>query len=250
VNIIDKDAGSAIFADQSIPSTVRVIAETLFARINSEQYPAESRLPAERNLAAELGVARNTVREALDLLEARRVISRRAGSGSFVTYRSGQTASPPTRPAPAADRTDVSEATSPLELQVMRGIVEPEMIRLAIINMAPRDIEALGEILIRMQAIRTDAETYFRLEEEFYLQVAEGTGNPLLYACYELILGVRRQNFRTAQVKRHFSPKRIYEYQQRYKSLFDAIALRDIEAAVETAKLHLVDEQRALMQEI
>ncbi len=242
------DTAEALFFDQSIPSTVRVVAETLFARIKSEQYPADSRLPAERNLAAEFGVARNTVREALNLLEARNVISRRAGSGSFVTYQAGHTLNGKTASA-SDDSVMVSEATSPLQLQVMRGILEPEMVRLAIINMAPRAIEALGEILSRMEAIRTDAADYARLEEEFHLLVARGTGNPLLIACYELIMDVRRHNFRAAQQKRHLSPKRIDQYQRRYNSLYNAIALRDIESAVEIVKLHLVDEQRQLMQE-
>ena len=246
MNLLPKDTGSALFADQSIPNTVRMVAETLFARINSEEYPLDSRLPAERNLAAELGVARNTVREALDLLESREIISRRAGSGSFVTYQPdadlGETDTDNHSAAVAAD-------TSPLELQVMRGILEPEMIRLAIINMAPREIEQLGEVLSSMETIRTDASAYARLEQEFFLIIARGTGNPLLVACYEMINEVRKRNFRTAQQKRHLSPKRIEDYQRRYNSMFNAIALRDIESAVEYVKLHLIDEQRMLLQE-
>ena len=249
MNISVKEAGSALFADRSVPNTVRMVAETLFARINSEEYPLDSRLPAERNLAAELGVARNTVREALDLLEARHIISRRAGSGSFVTYQPEHETGEPGDRKPSFKAGAVADATSPLQLQVMRGILEPEMVRLAMINMAPRDIDHLGEVLSRMEAIRTDAAAYARLEEEFFMLIAQGTGNPLLQACYELIIEVRRQNFRAAQQKRHLSPKRIEDYQRRYNSLFNAIALRDIESAVEYIKLHLVDEQRLLMQE-
>jgi DNA-binding FadR family transcriptional regulator len=249
LNIPVKDAGSVLFADKSVPNTVRMVAETLFARINSEEYPLDSRLPAERSLAAELGVARNTVREALDLLETRKIISRRAGSGSFVIYQPDHANGDDSDPVRAQRATDVAALTSPLELQVMRSIIEPEMVRLAIINMAPRDIEELGEILSRMENIRTDAAAYVRLEEEFHLRLAKGTGNPLLIACYELIIDVRRRNFRSAQQKRHLSPKRIDDYQRRYNSLFNAIALRDIENAVEYIKLHLVDEQRLLMQD-
>ncbi|WP_206057390.1 FCD domain-containing protein [Nitratireductor sp. XY-223] len=248
MNDASDETAAALFGDQSIPSTVRVVVETLFARINTEEYPADSRLPAERNLAAELGVARNTVREALNLLEAHNVINRRAGSGSFVIYKSHQLQND-VMPASSDESHQVSEATSPLQLQIMRGIIEPEMVRLAIINMAPRAIEALGDVLMRMEAIRTDAGAYSRLEDEFHLLVARGTGNPLLIACYELIMEVRQHNLRTAQQKRHLSPKRIEQYQRRYNSLYNAIALRDIENAVEIVKLHLVDEQRRLLQE-
>lgn len=247
MNIQKKDTGSELFADKSISSTVGTVASTLYARILSEQYPVDSRLPAERSLATELGVARNTIREALDLLESRDIISRRPGSGSFVTMRPDADADIGKEGGSLEHL--VSSATSPLELHVMRSIIEPEMIRLAIVNMPPRDIEKLGQTLSKMESIHTDAGKYVRLEETFHRQLAEGTGNPLLVACYELVIEARRQNFRSAQQKRHYSPRRIEESQRRYNSLFNAIALRDIESAVEFIQLHLVDEQRLLLQE-
>ena len=44
--------------------------------------------PSERALATELGVSRNSVREALDHLTARELIIRRQAAGVFVKYRS------------------------------------------------------------------------------------------------------------------------------------------------------------------
>ena len=245
----DKQSSSALFADKSISNTVRNVAETLFARIVSEQYPADSRLPAERNLANDLSVARNTIREALDLLEERKIVVRRPGSGSFVIYKSTSEAREGSGEDHDVFAKNVSIATSPLELQVMRGIIEPEMVRLAIVNMPPKEIDALGETLSKMEAVHSDAAKYVRLEEEFFRQLARGTGNPLLIACYDLVIDARRQNFRAAQQKRHLSPRRIEDYQRRYNSLFNAIALRDIESAVEYVQLHLVDEQRLLLQD-
>ena len=239
------DAG--FFADKEVTKTVRVVVEGLLSRIRAQEYPAGSRLPAERHLASEFGVARNTVREALDLLEAHQIISRRAGSGSFITHRpqEGSSEAPDLHALNGA----VSEATSPLELQVVRGIIEPEMIRLAVINMAPRDIGELRATLERMEAIQTDPEAYARAEEEFHMQIARGTENPLLIAIYALIIDVRRQAHWAAQRRKTLSPNRIREYQRRHRSLFEAIELRDIESAAEYVKLQLVDEQRALMRE-
>jgi GntR family transcriptional regulator, transcriptional repressor for pyruvate dehydrogenase complex len=228
--------------EASIGATVQTVIDTLFARIEAKEYEIDERLPSERTLAAELGVARNTVRDALDVLETRRVIRRRAGSGSFVTYQSDD--------ARGAAPSALASNTSPLHHLVMRGILEPEMVRLAIINMAPRQIEALGEVLSRMEQVRTDATAFARQEEELYRQIAEGTGNPLLAACYELTIDACRQNFRSALLRRHLTPKRIGDYQQRYNTLFNAIASRDIEAAVEFIKLHLIEEQKLLLQEL
>ena len=230
-----------LFADQSISSTVQTVVATLFSRIKSEDYSTDERLPSERTLAAELGVARNTVREALDVLETRGFIRRRAGSGSFVTYR--------TDPATAPSASDIASSSSPLDLQVMRGIIEPEMVRLAVINMPPREIDALGVTLSEMESVQTDANRFIRLEEEFYRQIALGTGNPLIVGCYDLVIDACRQSFRAALQKRHLTPKRISDYQRRYNTLFNAIASRDIEAAVEFIKLHLIEEQKLLLQE-
>ncbi|PHO03492.1 GntR family transcriptional regulator [Rhodobacteraceae bacterium 4F10] len=221
-------------------STVKYVIETLNSRIVTQEYATEERLPSERQLAQELGVARNTVREALDQLEMRGMIRRRAGSGSFVIYDpdgSGEAISP------------IASETGPLQLQVMRGILEPEMVRLAIVNMPPKQIEALSATLSKMEAVQTDATAFVRLEEEFHRLIAEGTGNPLLVACYNLVIDARRQSFRAAMYRRHLTPARIATYQRAYNGLFNAIAARDIEEATEFMKLALIEDQRLLLQD-
>ncbi len=50
-------------------------------------WAAGTRLPAERALAAEYGVARNTIREAIQRLVARGLLTSRRGAGVFVTDR-------------------------------------------------------------------------------------------------------------------------------------------------------------------
>lgn len=230
-----------ITAAQPIGATVQIVIDTLFARIKSEEYPVDTRLPSERTLAAELGVARNTVREALDVLEAQNVIRRRAGSGSFVTYRSSAPAQIP--------ENSVADETSPLDHLVVRGILEPEMVRLAVVNMTPRMINELAETLSKIETIQTDVDQFITLEEQLYMQIAEGTGNPLLASCYRLTIETYRQSFRTKLRRRNLTPKRIQDYQKRYNTLFNAIASRDVAAAVEFIKLHLVEEQKMLLQE-
>ena len=223
-----------------VGTTVQYVIDTLTMRIVSQEYGVDERLPSERQLAQDLGVARNTVREALDQIEERGMIRRRAGSGSFVTYD----------PNGASESVaPVAAETGPLQLQVVRGILEPEMVRLAIINMPPRQIEALGETLSQMEAVQTDAGAFVRLEEEFHRQIATGTGNPLLIACYNLVIDARRQSFRAAMYRRHLTPARIAAYQRGYNALFNAIAARDIEEATEFMKLSLIEDQKLLMQE-
>jgi len=239
-NIVHADT-RGIVPSQPVGATVQIVVDTLFARIKSEEYPTDTRLPSERTLAAELGVARNTVREALDVLESQNVILRRPGSGSFVTYRStdhGQTA-----------QGSVADETSPLDHLVVRGILEPEMVRLAVVNMTPRMVSELSETLSKIETIQTDVDAFIELEEKLYIQIAEGTGNPLLASCYQLTIETYRQSFRTKLRRRNLTPKRMQDYQKRYNTLYNAIASRDVASAVEFIKLHLVEEQKLLLQD-
>ncbi|MDA3857907.1 MAG: FCD domain-containing protein [Roseovarius sp.] len=236
------DKTARIVSDQPIGATVQTVVDTLFARIKSGEYTLDARLPSERTLATELGVARNTVREALDVLETHDVIRRRAGSGSFVTFQSN---------APRNGKTNtVADDTSPLNHLVVRGILEPEIVRLAVINMTPRMITELSNTLSQIEAVQTNVDDFIALEERLYTQIAEGTGNPLLASCYSLAIETYRQSFRDKLRRRALTPQRMQDYQKRYNTLFNAIASRDVASAVEFIKLHLVEEQQLLLQDL
>ncbi len=65
------------------PLYARVKALVL-ARITGGDWPPGTALPAEMELAKELGVSQGTVRKALDALTAEQVVVRRQGSGTYV----------------------------------------------------------------------------------------------------------------------------------------------------------------------
>jgi GntR family transcriptional regulator len=60
------------------------VRDELVQRIDQGKFPAGSRLPSEPDLAAELGVSRATLREALRALEGEGLVRRRRGSGTYV----------------------------------------------------------------------------------------------------------------------------------------------------------------------
>ncbi|PLR31334.1 GntR family transcriptional regulator [Chimaeribacter coloradensis] len=63
------------------------IAERLRLRLNSSDYNIGSPLPGEKTLAQEFGVARMTIRKAVDLLVGWGLVVRRHGSGTFVARK-------------------------------------------------------------------------------------------------------------------------------------------------------------------
>src|ERR1700722_9194528 len=68
------------------------IADQIRSLIAAEEFPAGSRLPAERELAKRFGVSRPTLREALIALEVQGHVDVRPGSGIVVTTANGAAA--------------------------------------------------------------------------------------------------------------------------------------------------------------
>ena len=62
----------------------QIVAESLIAAIQRGDYPVGSELPSEAELCAQFNVSRNTVREAVRLIEQTRMVSRRQGVGTRV----------------------------------------------------------------------------------------------------------------------------------------------------------------------
>ena len=219
------------------------LAARLKERILRGDYRDGERLPAERQLAAQHGVSRGTVREGLRLLEQEALLSRKRGSGSYVTY-------------PAADeiagrdgaaRDDVAEITSPLQLLEVRLALEPQMVRLAARNMTARDIAGMEEALIEMESAERDEEKFSQWDKIFHLAIAEGTRNPLMITMYGQINHVRTHDRWESIKGAILTPPRIRQYNEHHREVFDAIRRRDAEIAVACMNTHLLLAQQDLL---
>jgi DNA-binding FadR family transcriptional regulator len=198
-------------------------------------YAHGEKLPAERQLASAYGASRTTIRTALDQLEIERLVSRRVGAGTFVNFR------------PQGDTEDIAELTSPLELIEVRLGIEPNMVRLAVLNATARDIERLAAAMARMEPSSGDSESFTLWDEEFHQLIAEATRNPLMVWVYRQINAVRTHSQWNAMKDKVLTPGRISEYNQQHTALYEAIRTRDIEAAVAIVTNHLHYARRQLM---
>jgi DNA-binding GntR family transcriptional regulator len=65
------------------------VADHIAARIEDGEFPPESRLPPERELADEYKVAYNTLRRAMDMLRDRGLVITLRGHGNYVARKRG-----------------------------------------------------------------------------------------------------------------------------------------------------------------
>lgn len=152
----------------------RQIAEQLRSLMADGEFKPGSRLPAERDLARQLGVSRPSVREALIALEVEGVIDVRTGSGIYVVQ-------PESRPA-AAEAPAAHEPAEwgPLELMRARELVEGEVAALAARNARKTQIGAISDALAEMREQAAAGIIPRAGDEAFHTAVAQGCGNEVL----------------------------------------------------------------------
>ncbi len=199
------------------------------------QFAHEERLPAERNLAEEFKVSRGTIRTVLQILEEQHLVTRKVGSGTYVTHRE------------PGNQHDISSITSPLEMLEVRIAIEPQMVRLAITNASHRDLEELRVALGQCEDCGGDPEKFAIADTAFHMALAHCSKNKLMFWVYERISEVRRYSQWRMMKAKLLTPDRIDYYNNQHRELYEAIASRDANAAVKTIKKHLYGVQDDLL---
>lgn len=211
------------------------IATRLREAILGGHYADGERLPAERELTDHFGAARGTIREALRRLEEMGLVTRRMGSGTFVTHRAGP------------DENDIAEITSPIELIDVRLAIEPDVARMAVANATARDLERLESALTECEAAGGDREAFSQADERFHRALAEATRNPLMIWLYGKINDVRGHTQWNAMKDQILTSARISAYNAQHRKLFEAVRSRDMDAAVQTIESHLGEAREDLL---
>lgn len=148
----------------------RQIAGQLRQSISAGEFAVGARLPAERDLAKQLGVSRPSVREALIALEVEGWVEVRTGSGVYVLERGG------------AARNDAVAPTEwgPLELIRARRVVEGEIAALAAVQAKRRDIALMAGAIAAMRADADAGRLPLEGDRAFHTAVAQTCGNVVL----------------------------------------------------------------------
>jgi DNA-binding FadR family transcriptional regulator len=201
----------------------------LVAMLEGPDYPANSRLPAERDLSVKLGLSRSGLREALEVLEAQGRIWRHVGQGTFVGTR------------PAAEPAElnlITARTSPTEVLETRLLLEPLLARMAALRATEAEIEQMQYLLEKSEAAR-DAKTWELWDGRLHRAVAEAAHNGLLLAIFDAFNAMRRQAKWSALRQTALTPARHAAYCAHHRAYVAAIAARDPAKAEALMKKHI-----------
>jgi DNA-binding FadR family transcriptional regulator len=210
------------------PRLYRRIADQLRQLIAAGEFPPGERLPAERDLAAQLKVSRPSVREALIALEVEGLIEIRGGSGVYV--RAGAAAG--RRGAPAQE-------WGPLELIRARGLIEGEVAALAARLAGRKHLDGMRAALDSMRADAAAGRPPLAGDRAFHVAVAQATGNAVLIDLVGRFWDARGGRL-FKRLGNYFDTPRAWRAAiDEHAAVYDAIRKRDADGARRAMQHHM-----------
>jgi len=206
--------------------------------IESGRMQPGERLPAEQELATQLGISRSSLREAVKALSQAKILDVRRGDGTYVTSLKSELLL-----SGLSFVVDLLQDQTLLEVFEVRRLLEPAATALAAERITAEQIEALRESLDQMRGT-SDPEELVLQDRRFHALIIEATGNATLCSILEAMSarGLRARIWRTSLV----GVKSMTLTQ--HALLLDSLESHDIALARSAATIHVSDSERWLRE--
>ena len=190
------------------------------------------RLPKENDLAAQLGLSRNSLREAVRALSLVRVLEVRQGDGTYVTSLEPDLLLESTRFLAHL----FSEKTV-LELFEVRRLLEPAAAALAAVRIDEMALGLVRQELERMIAAET-VEELVEADAAFHAVIATASGNAVLKSLLDTL---STRTMRTRIWRGWKDEDTLQTSRADHSRIYDALVRRDPELARTMAAAHVAN---------
>ncbi|ADH68010.1 FadR/GntR family transcriptional regulator [Nocardiopsis dassonvillei] len=236
----DPDAGRT--------TVTRRAADRIKAMIADGRVGPGERLPTERDLSAQLGVSRSSMREAIRSLTTLGVLESRHGAGVYVTAL---------RPADLLETfsvlAEVSQGHTLLEVLQVRRMLEPAATALAAARASDEDLDRIGALLERIEggddtsgADTSGADTV-AADLGFHQAIVASTGNATLAAVND---GLSSRTFHARVWAGHREAGLTAKLREDHLRIHEALVARDPDAARAAATVHVLRVERWLSADL
>ena len=221
-----------------LPSIKRISAvDEAFTKlhdlITSGQLKQGDRLPSQDRLAEQLGVSRNTIREAINKLTVIGLLSARQGVGTIINI-----SSPSGYIASISDHLFL-ESSTVREFMEARAVIEMSTVRFAVLRASEAALAELDEIVSKQkEAIETgNVEAFIRHDVEFHFSLARASGNNILLHILSAVTDLMSRFIREVS---HL-PRAIENALSFHRTILKSIRDRDADSAERALIEHLND---------
>ncbi|MDN3351379.1 FadR/GntR family transcriptional regulator [Actinomadura sp. DC4] len=219
-----------------MPITDEAIEKIKGMIVSGELRPGD-RLPKEADLAAQLGLSRNSLREAVRALSLVRILDVRQGDGTYVTSL---------EPKALLDGlsfiVDLHHDATVLEFFEVRRILEPAATALAAHQIELEAVASLRDHLTKVTD-ESSVEDLVENDLEFHRRIAEAAGNSVLYSLVDSLCGptIRARVWRG--LTQEGALKRTLD---EHHAILDALASRQADVARALATVHIAGVEQWL----
>ncbi|MFE0465285.1 FadR/GntR family transcriptional regulator [Kitasatospora sp. NPDC058965] len=204
--------------------------EKIKSMILSGQLKPGDRLPKEPVLAAELGLSRNSLREAVKALSLLNVLVVRQGDGTYVSSLAA-----PDLLETLTFIVDLHQDESLLELFQVRAVLESAVAGLAAQRMTDEQVAGMTELLDGLSAEPT-VEELVANDLEFHRRIAAAAGNTVMAS----LLDSLSQRTARARVWRGLTQEGAVERTMaEHRAIVESLAHHDVATAQARATAHI-----------
>lgn len=204
------------------------IADQIRKLIGKGAVAPGERLPAERDLARQLGVSRPSLREALIALEVEGLLDVRVGSGIYVAEAGGSNRA-----------AEIGSDSGPFEVIRARRIIEGECAALAAKHGTAAQLRAIRRAHANMQKEARRNHNPLHADRAFHVRIAEAAGNSALELVVQTLWDQRvGPLYRALEVKLEY-PAMAAETLHEHGAVLDAILARRPPAARAAMHRHM-----------
>lgn len=208
--------------------------------LESSRWHVGDRLPTEREFGERYGLARNTVRRALQALETEGRIIRHVGRGTFKANGTGATSK--------VSEPDGIEGASPADVLECRLAFEPGLAPLVVARATQADLERMDECL-RGADLAKDLLGFEAADAAFHDAIAAATHNQTVIAVARTLARVRLRAEWGELKARSMTPERKTALQIQHRAIVEALRRRDrVDAGVQLRE-HILHVQSYMLGE-
>jgi GntR family transcriptional regulator, transcriptional repressor for pyruvate dehydrogenase complex len=218
----------------------QMISRELLQSIKEGKYLPGQKLPTEMELAAQFGVSRVPIREALSVLSASGVITSKQGGGSYVENT-------PSKALLQGIKIELADIENIKYLFEMRKALEPEAAYLASKRRTPEQLQEMKDILYQLEKESVDeGKSGMRADIDFHRSIVRATNNPIMIQAIENISELYEKTLRiTLQPNTELEHKRRSVFKE-HQRIVEAIELEEPELARVQCLVHLKNAEKKL----
>jgi GntR family transcriptional repressor for pyruvate dehydrogenase complex len=223
------------------PSVTSEAIDKIQGLIISGSWGPGARLPKETELAAQLGLSRNSLREAVRALSQLRVLEVRQGDGTYVT-----SLEPELLLESTSFVSHLLVGESAVELFEVRRLLEGAAAALAAARIDAAGKEALRTMLERMIEAET-VEDLVEADVDFHAVMARATGNTFLTS---LLASLSSRTRRARMWRGREVDNALDVTRDEHRRIYEAIVAGDPELARAAAMAHIASGERWLRAQL